>query len=76
MTVPLFPSFKNKRRRSEGAKRDRERSACARERDREILTGDNNLVEAVSSSPSMARVSKAKRGPQKFVELIIVFVKG
>ncbi len=42
----------------------------------EILMEDNNLEEAVSSSPSMAQVSKAKRGPRKFVKLIIVFVKG
>lgn len=43
---------------------------------REILREDNNLGEAVSSSPSMARVSKAKRGPREFVKLITVFVKG
>ena len=47
-----------------------------REKRREILTGDNNLEEADSSSPSMARVSKAKRGRRKFAKLIIAFVKG
>lgn len=43
---------------------------------KEMLTEDNNRVEAVSGSPSMARVSKAKRGLRKFVKLITVYVKG
>lgn len=38
----------------------------------EMLTEDNNLGEADSSSPSMVQMSKAKRGSQK---LIITFVK-
>lgn len=43
---------------------------------KEMLTEDNNRVEAVSGSPWMARVSQAKRGLRKFVKLITVYVKG